>query len=396
MTSNEKHMYDVLVVGASIGGLSVVEGLRREGFAGTIGVLGAEKHMPYDRPPLSKQVLSGEWQPEATSLRTSEQLQALKADFVLGVRATSLDVAGRAVALDNGSVITYGSLVIATGLEPRCPEDWRSFENLHALHTLDDNEGLRAQLASADDVVVIGAGVLGCEIAATVRALGRSVALLDQAPRPMQRQVADSIGDAVAALHTAEGVRLLMGAKVSGFEQVNGRLTAVVVDDEAIRADLVVVAIGGSPATGWLEGSGLTIDDGVECDGHLLAGENIYAVGDVASWPDPVSGLRRRVESRTNAVEQGLLVAGNIAGEAKEYRPVPYFWTDQYRTKIQIIGTSAPGAETAVVEGAVSDGRFVAETRERGVLVGALGWNNPRGVMMRRVELVQLVAQVTS
>ncbi|RZT28179.1 NAD/ferredoxin-dependent reductase-like protein [Kribbella sp. VKM Ac-2569] len=374
----------VLVVGASAAGLTTVEALRRKGFREPITVLGAEWHPPYDRPPLSKQFLCGDWDEARTRLPPEAMLSALEADFVLGDPAVALD--GRTVRTASGRVLSADTVVIATGLTPRRlpgPE----LEGLHVLRTLDDAAALRKDLVEAQRVVVVGDGVLGCEIAATARKLGLPVTMAGPQAVPLEGQLGPMVGGLLAELHRSEGVELRLGTAVTGLTDVDGRVSGVqLADGDVLPADVVVVALGAVPTTDWLEGSGLRIDNGVVCDAYCRAADGVYAAGDVARWPHEDSLLR--LENRTNATEQALCVAANILGETQPYRPIPYFWTDQFSTKIQVHGRPSADADVTIAEGNVAD-RFVAHYRRDGRIVGVLGWNAPKQTRQHREHLVQ-------
>ncbi|TCC35648.1 NAD(P)/FAD-dependent oxidoreductase [Kribbella speibonae] len=373
----------VLVVGASAAGLTTVEALRRQGFRDPITVLGAEWHPPYDRPPLSKQFLCGDWDEARTRLRPEAMLSALDVDFVLGDPAVGLD--GRTVRTASGRELSADTVVIATGLTPRRlpgPE----LEGVHVLRTLDDAAALRKDLTEAARVVVVGDGVLGAEVAATARKLGLAVTLAGPQAVPLEAQLGAVIGGLLGELHMAEGVELRLGTAVTGLTDVDGRVSGVLLaDGEVLPADVVVVALGAEPATGWLDGSGLTIDNGIVCDAFCRAADGVYAAGDVARWQCGDSLLR--LENRTNATEQALCVAANILGAAQPYRPIPYFWTDQFGTKIQVHGRPSADAAVTIAEGNVAD-RFVAHYRRDGRIVGVLGWNAPKQTRLHREHLV--------
>ncbi|WP_067812846.1 NAD(P)/FAD-dependent oxidoreductase [Actinomadura kijaniata] len=384
---------DVLIVGASVGGLTVAEALRRGGHTGRLRLVDPDPHPPYDRPPLSKQVLTGLWPPDRVRLRTPEQLEALDAEWVWG-RAERLDAAARTVELDGGRALAYDTLVIATGLVPRRlpgPEP----AGAHTLRSLDEALALRHALPDAGRVAVVGAGVLGCEIAAAARTLGREVTLVDPGPVPMARHLGPELGGRVAALHRRHGVRLRLGTAVTGLVGERGRVSGVALaDGEVVRADLAVVTIGSVPATAWLENSGLALADGIVCDARCRAAPGVYAVGDVARWPDPVTGVGIRVESRTNATEQALVVAANILGDERVHAPVPYFWSDQYDTKIQVHGRVGGGDRVRYLEGTAADDRFVALTEsDGGRTTAAIGWNHPRGARTARAHLTAAPSQ---
>ncbi|MFI6801483.1 NAD(P)/FAD-dependent oxidoreductase [Streptosporangium canum] len=379
----------VLVVGASAAGLATAEALRRKGYQGGLTVLGAEPHLPYDRPPLSKQVLSGAWEPERARLRPQAALSALDAEFVLADPAVGLDTAARTVHTASGRALRADAVVVATGVRPRMLAGQADLAGVHVLRTLDDVLALRADLLGSSRLVVVGEGVLGAEIAATARGMGLEVTMAGPQPAPMASQIGPSVASLLAELHTERGVRLRLGAGVSHLSGHRGRVTGVCLDTgEVLPADVVVVAIGADPVTEWLTGSGLRADNGLVCDSRCRAAEGIYAVGDVARWHHDRLGTSMRLENRTNATEQANTVAANILGDDQPYRPVPYFWTDQFDVKIQVHGVLPAGAEVTVVDGDLASRRFVALYRHDGRVTGVLGWNMPKQTRLRRQEVV--------
>lgn len=378
----------IVLVGASAAGLTAADALRRDGFTGSLTMVGEELWAPYDRPPLSKQVLAGTWEPERTVLRQEADLGRLKLDLRLGCRATGLDPAARTVTLADGDRLPYDGLLLATGLRPRRLPFGHDLAGVHVLRTLDDALTLRAQWGSGPRVVVIGAGFLGSEIAATARGLGLDVALVDPEPAPLARQVGTWVGGLVADLHRDHGVRLHMGRGVTELTGACGRVTAVVLDDGTrLPADVVVVAIGSVPAVDWLADSGLSLGDGVRCDSHCRAAPGVYAAGDVANWPDPATGGRVRLEQRMNATDQARAAARNLLadpGGSEPYAPIPFGWTDQYDAKIQFHGRFPADAQVECVDGDPRSRAFVALYRLRGRVVGALGWNSARALRAYR------------
>lgn len=383
----------VLVVGASAGGLTTAEALRRKGFEGRITLLGDETHLPYDRPPLSKQVLSGAWEPVRAQLRQEPALRALDAELVLGDRATGLDVMNRTVRTESGRRLGADAMVIATGVRARTFPGQANLAGVHVIRTLDDALALRAELAVAGRLVVVGDGVLGAEVAATGRGLGLDVTLAGPQSVPMESQFGVWAGGLLGDLHTEQGVRLRLGTGVSGLAGVSGRVTGVVLESgERLPADVVVVAIGGIPATDWLADSGLTCENGIVCDATCRAADGIYAVGDVARWRHQGLGALLRLENRTNATEQAVAVASNILGADQPYTPVPYFWTDQYDVKVMVHGLIPSGAEVEVVEGDPAARRFVALCRSGGVARAVVGWNMPKQTRVHRGQVADALA----
>ncbi|MFJ6572204.1 NAD(P)/FAD-dependent oxidoreductase [Streptomyces sp. NPDC091292] len=385
----------VLVVGASASGLATAEALRRKGYAGRITVLGDEPHAPYDRPPLSKQILSGAWEASRAALRTQDVLAALDAEFLLGDPAVALDPAARTVRTESGRVLRADSVVIATGMRARVlPAPEGGLSGVHVLRTLDDALTLRRDLLGCSRLVVVGEGVLGSEIAATARTLGVEVTLAGPLAAPMALQVGPLVSQLLADLHRERGVRLRLGEGVVGLTgQAGGRVAGVRLGSgEVLPADVVVVAIGATPATEWLADSGLRLDNGVVCDARCRAAEGIYAVGDVARWRHERLDRLVRLENRTNATEQAAAVAGVICGEDRLYVPVPYFWTDQFDAKLQVHGFLPTDADVEVVEGDLAARRFVALYRSGGRVTGVLGWNMPKQTRLRRQDVVDALA----
>ncbi|MFD1543459.1 NAD(P)/FAD-dependent oxidoreductase [Nonomuraea guangzhouensis] len=385
----------VLVVGASAAGLATAEALRRKGYPGGLTILGAEPHLPYDRPPLSKQVLSGAWDPERTQLRPQTALSALDAEFILGDPAVGLDAAGRTVHTASGRALRADAVVVATGLRPRRLAGQAELAGVHTLRTLDDALALRAELLASSRLVVVGEGVLGAEIAATAHGLGLEVTMAGPLAAPLAGQVGPWVSGMLAELHTERGVRLRLGAGVSGLTGDQGRVTGVrLVTGEVLPADVVVVAIGSDPATEWLAGSGLRVDNGLVCDSRCRAADGIYAVGDVARWHHDKLGGLLRLENRTNATEQAMTVASNVLGDDQPYCPVPYFWTDQFDAKLQVHGVLPVDAEVTVVEGDPANRRFVALYRRDGRVTGVLGWNMPKQTRLRRQDVVDALSDL--
>ncbi|MFJ8008816.1 NAD(P)/FAD-dependent oxidoreductase [Streptomyces fagopyri] len=260
-----------------------------------------------------------------------------------------------------------------------------SLRGTRVLRTLEDSAGLRAQLLAARDVAIIGAGVLGCEVAATAREMGLNVTLIDPHPAPMWRQAGAAVGRALSGLHAERGVRLLMETRVAGLLQDHGRVTGVGVGGGGtVPADVVVVTIGSVPTTDWLVGSGLTLDDGIVCDERGRAAADVHAVGDVARWSDGRTGVGTRLENRANAVQQAMFVAGDITGAQDAYRSVPYFWTDQYDVRIQVFGSLPEGADVRVIDGTLESRKFVMVAEKDGQAVGVAGWNSAKAVMAAR------------
>ncbi len=372
-----------VVVGASLAGLRAAEGLRRGGFRGRLVLIGAEPHPPYDRPPLSKQVLAGTWEMERTGLRDEAGLRELGIEAALGRRAVSLDAVARRLELDDGTVLAADGVVVATGATPRHPF---AEEGVLVLRTLEDCASLREALLAAAPggrLAVIGAGFIGSEVAATASGLGLSVSVVETLPVPLSPALGETIGAALGGLHGRNGVHLRTGVAVETVKAANGPVLELT-DGSVVPADVVVAGIGVVPEVGWLEGSGLTLENGVVCEGTLFAADGVVAAGDLARFPyrgEPVRIEHWQMAADMGAAAASALLAGRAG--AAPFEPVPYFWSDQYQEKIQMLGRPAPDDEVVVVDGDL-ESRFVALYRRRGELSAAVALSRPRQLMAYR------------
>lgn len=380
-------MKKIVVVGASLAGLRCAEALRREGFTGALTIVGAEVHLPYDRPPLSKEFLSGEFEEDRLALRT-EPYEDLEAELLLGQRAQSLSLKARSITLASGEELDFDGLVIATGAAPRTLPIADGISGVMTLRTLDDAVRLKGALAERKRICVIGAGFIGSEVAATARGLGLNVTVLEAGDQPMLRGVGPIIGETLAGLHRSNGVDLRTGVKIESLEQIGESVRVNIAEQASLECDLVLLAVGAAPVTQWLEGSGLALDDGVVCDATLLAAPGVVCAGDVARWPNPLfDGESMRVEHWTNAVEQGVHAARRLLSDdesAPAFSTVPFVWSEQYGIKIQAAGRFSGEDRMEVVHGGTDDARLVAIFERRGRISGVIGFSEPRRVMQYR------------
>ncbi|MDH6142754.1 3-phenylpropionate/trans-cinnamate dioxygenase ferredoxin reductase subunit [Kitasatospora sp. GP30] len=375
-------MKSIAVVGASLAGLSMVRALREEGYDGSITVVGEERHQPYDRPPLSKGFLRGDLDADALALGSPDEYADLAVRWLLGRRAARLDPATRTLALADGRELRADAVVVATGAVPRTIPGTEGLAGVHTLRTLDDAVALRGALLSGlPRVVVIGAGFIGAEVASTAHALGLEVTVVEAAEVPLERALGREMGLVCSSLHTDHGVRLLCGiavASLTGERRVTGVRLA---DGRLLPADVVVVGVGVRPATDWLAGSGVLVDDGVVCDaGCATSVPGVVAVGDVAHCPNPFTGQHARIEHWTNATEQPRTAARTLLSRTPAAPPArpPYFWSDQYQARIQLAGHVAPGDAPQLVEGDLDSRSFVAVYRRDGHDVAVLAVNQPK------------------
>lgn len=384
--------HHVVVVGGGLAGLRAVEAARRAGFAGKLTLIGEETEPPYDRPPLSKEFLTDPaaavpYYDGAAALTTE-----LDVDMLLGDPATGLDVAEK-VIMCGDRVVPYDSLLVATGVTARRIPGSDQLAGVHVLRTLSDARAIRAALDDgARSIVVVGAGFVGSEVASAARQRGLDVTIVEAQATLLTRSVGQSAGRALAALHARHDTDLRCGVTVERFEG-GGRVEAVVLSDGSrISADLVVVGIGADPATEWLDGSGVPVDDGVVCDPTLRAADGVWAAGDVARWYSPDFERHIRVEHWTNAAEQAAHAMRNLLrpDAATPYRHIPYFWSDWYGQRIQFAGL--PVGDPEVVSGAWDANAFVALYRDDDRLVGTLTLNRQGDIMKYR----RLIAQRAS
>ncbi len=344
----------VVIVGASLGGFRTAHALRRLRFEGRITLVGDESHLPYDRPPLSKEVLTGEKVPEDAYFRTREFFGEQGIEFKPGSAAVGLDGDDRTVTLATGEQLGYDAAVIATGARPRRLPGTEGLPGVHVMRTLDDSAAIRSALDGADRVVVVGAGFIGSEVAASARDRGVAVTVLEAADQPLVAAVGAEVGQRCAALHDLYGTELRCGAGVEGIAPTSAGLAVRLAGGTAVGCDLVVVGIGVIPNIEWLEGSGIETDRAVRCDQFMRTSlPYVYALGDLASWYNPRYGERMRVEHWTNTVQQSTTVARNIVAslagnDPVAYDGIPYFWSDQYGHRLQLVGRASMDAPVFV------------------------------------------------
>ena len=397
--SNTPHR--IVVVGASLAGARAIHSLRAAGHDGPLTLIGAEPHLPYDRPPLSKEFLTGDKDLGSLALDPDGAYDDLDVEVVLGTTAVGLDLHARTVAVapvpssgeptKGSDTVPFDGLVIATGASARPLPDagggagGRSGARagVHTLRTLDDAVAIRDGLAAGARVAVVGGGFIGSEVAASARARGCEVTVIEAASAPLVRGLGAEMGARVGALHQRNSVELRLGVGVEGVLGADRAEAVAMADGSRVDADLVVVGIGVVPNTTWLEGSGLHIDNGVVCDATLCAGPpGVYAVGDVVrapnAWLGPIHGSEPiRVEHWTAAVEHGMAVGRNLLApdEAQPYDSVPFVWSDQYDARIQIAGHPDADDHAEVLVGADSDDSFLAGYRRDGRLSGVMSLN---------------------
>jgi 3-phenylpropionate/trans-cinnamate dioxygenase ferredoxin reductase component len=372
----------IVIAGASLGGLRAAEQVRAAGWTGAITVIGDEPHMPYNRPPLSKEVLAGRVSFE--SLAFTPKAAVADIEWRLGSRVVAARLAERTVALDDGSAVSYDGLVVATGMRPRRLECPGPLAGRHTVRTLADAQGLRAELTRPGArVVVVGAGFIGCEVAATAVGLGvTEVTVVDPLPLPMGGPLGDLLGRALLKRHEERGVRFALGTSVAGFEGED-RVTGVVLDDGTVLpADVVVESVGSIANTEWLDGNGLDLSDGVITDEQLRVGRfpDVVAVGDVARFPNArYDGVPRRVEHWSiptdTAKHAAKFLVAQLVGSGADlapFAPLPTFWSDQHEFRLQSFGAPALGKDDVQVLDGDPDGDVLVGYHTAGRLVGVV------------------------
>jgi 3-phenylpropionate/trans-cinnamate dioxygenase ferredoxin reductase subunit len=377
-----------VIAGGGLAAQRAAETLRRAGYGGPVRMIAAEPHLPYDRPPLSKEVLSGEQEDGSVTFRAAEWYREHEVDLHLGVAASSLLPIERTLTLSDGSTLCYHRLLIATGSRPRRLPALEGYENVHELRTLDDTRGLREALGPGTRLAVIGAGFIGMEVAATARRLGAEVALIEAAPTPLESVLGRKLGEWFAELHRAEGVRLLTHRTVAGVV-ANGRITALRLSDgTAVEADEVLVGIGVRPDTEWLAGTPLD-SEGVHVDEHgRTAVPDVFAAGDVASTYHPAAGRHIPGSHWEAADRQATRAARAMLDLDPGKVELASFWSDQYGIRIQYLG-HAPLADKVTINGDLTQRNFTATYTREGQIVGALLVDRPRSLPAIRDQITQ-------
>ncbi|MBU3723928.1 MAG: pyridine nucleotide-disulfide oxidoreductase [Burkholderiaceae bacterium] len=378
----------IVIIGAGQSGLQVAEALRAEGWEGDVIMLGEEPVAPYHRPPLSKAYLLGESSAEQLTMRTPEVLARKNITLRTGIRVERIDPAAKTLHFSHGSSLPYHRLAIATGARVR-PLPGADLQGVFGLRTLDDCTRISEALNTAQDVVVIGGGFIGLEFAAVARKKEKTVTVLEAADRLMARAVSPIISALYVTLHTQHGVALKLGVKVTGFTSANGRVSGVTLaDGGTVKADLVVVGIGVLPNQELAAAAGLACEGGIIVDACGRTSDPfIFASGDCAAMRLD-DGSLRRLESVQNAVEQGKAAAAAIMGKEKPFIAAPWFWSDQYDVKLQMVGTSA-GHDQAIVRGDQAGYKCSIFYYRQGVMIGMDSLNRPQDHMAGRKLLDQ-------
>jgi 3-phenylpropionate/trans-cinnamate dioxygenase ferredoxin reductase subunit len=379
-----------VVVGGNLTGGTAVGTLRNEGFDGRLVLVGYETHLPYERPPLSKEYLRGEQDLASIFVRPDDWYREHDVDLRLGTRATRVDPGRRVVVLEGGEEVGYDALLLATGARPR-RMDTSDSERVLYLRTIEDSDRIKSRLERARHLVVVGAGFIGAEVAASARTKGKEVTVLEYAPVPLARALGTEMGEVYGAIHRDHGVDLHTGEGVEAIEDTGGGVVVRTSKGQAIEGDAVVVGVGVEPRTELAEAAGIAVDNGMLVDPACRTSvEGIFAAGDVANHQHPLFG-RIRVEHFDNALKMGEHAARSMLGSAEPFDDPHWFWSDQYDLNLQY-GGFAKEWDDIVIRGSVEDRDFCAFYLKDGVLLAALGLN--RGKEVRRaMKLISAAAR---
>jgi 3-phenylpropionate/trans-cinnamate dioxygenase ferredoxin reductase subunit len=376
-------MSTVVIIGAGHGAGQAAASLRQEGHEGPIIIFGDEAHIPYQRPPLSKQYLSGEQPIERVYLRPQKFYDDKDVDVRTGVRVTAIDPEGRTVTTDGGDTVAWDHLIIATGSRARILNiEGSDLGGIHYLRTIADVDAIRAEMGEGKKLVIVGGGYIGLEVASVAVESGMEVHVIEMEDRILQRVTTPEMSAYYHNLHTSRGVNIHTNTGVSGFEGADGRVSAVKAGEQRFPADLVIVGIGIIPNVELAQDAGLECDNGIVVDDHCrTSNPDIYAIGDCSNHPNPLLGRRLRLESVPNAMEQARVACANICGGDKVYASIPWFWSDQYELKLQMVGFSADG-DQQVLRGDQAANQFAVFYLKDGNVVAADAVNSPKEFMM--------------
>jgi NADPH-dependent 2,4-dienoyl-CoA reductase/sulfur reductase-like enzyme len=381
----------IVVVGGSVAAVNAVDGLRRHGYQGEIDLVSAETVLPYDRPPLSKEALREGHGHDQLLLREASWYDDHGVTLRLGAAAVALDPSNRMVTLAGGESVDYDGLVLATGCTARPVDALAGCSRFHEVRTLDEAAALHQDLRAGRHLVVIGAGFIGLEVAATASKMGLEVTVIEIAPLPLTRVLGDEAGRWFLDYHACHGVTIHCGAGIASIRETDRGVDIELADGTALFADVVVAGVGVVPALGWLEGSGIEVDNGVLCDPALrTSAPDVVAAGDIVRWHNPLFDETMRVEQWLNAVDQGDHAAATLLGADEPFAPVPYFWSDQFDAKVKFVGQAQAGCDVHLTE--PHEGSLVALFRRGDLLGAALCINAPRQLALNKRAISHGVA----
>lgn len=375
-------MTGIVIIGAGHAAGQAAASLRQAKFEGSITIIGDEAHVPYQRPPLSKQYLAGTQVADKVYLRAEKFYGDKDIQLMLDTRATQIDPGTKTINLDNGETIAYEKLLISTGSRPRkLSIEGSDLSGIHYLRTMDDVDGIRADVKPGANLVIVGGGYIGLEVAAVGIELGMNVHVLEMEERILQRVTTPEMSAYYHKLHSDRGVHIHTQTGVTGFSG-NGKVENVLCGDESFAADIVIVGIGIIPNIEIAEEAGIFCDNGIVVDDHCCTSDpDIYAAGDCTNHPNPLMNKRLRLESVPNAMDQARVSTANMLGDDKVYAAIPWFWSDQYELKLQMVGFSADG-DSQVLRGDMENHQFAIFYLKDGKVVAADAVNSPKEFML--------------
>ena len=375
-------MSGVVIIGAGHAAGQAAASLRQAKYAGDITIVGDEAHIPYQRPPLSKAYLKGDQSADKVYLRAESFYADRDIAMKLSTRATAIDTTAKTVALSTDETLHYDHLLISTGSRPRkLSIDGSDLPGIHYLRTMDDVDGLRDGMQADANLVIVGGGYIGLEVAAVGRELGLNVHVLEMEERILQRVTTPEMSAYYHQLHEGRGVNIHTNTAVTGFAG-DGKVQEVLCGDKRFPADIVIVGIGIIPNTELAEAAGIVCDNGIIVDDHCCTSDpNVYAAGDCTNHPNPLLDRRLRLESVPNAMDQARVSTANMLGDDKTYAAIPWFWSDQYELKLQMVGFSADG-DAQVLRGDMATNQFAIFYLKDGKVVAADAVNSPKEFML--------------
>lgn len=376
-------MSGIVVIGAGQAAGQAAASLRQEGYEGKVTILGDEAQAPYQRPPLSKAYLSGEIGMDRVLVRPEKFYPDKDIDLKTNTRVAAIDRENKTVTTESGESYEYEKLLIATGSRPRILNiPGSDLEGIHYLRTIDDVDGIRGAFKNAKSICIVGGGYIGLEVAAVANKAGLDVTVVEAMDRILQRVTTPEMSEYYHNLHTGRGVNIMVNTGVDGFEGENGKVSAVLCGDTRVEAELVIVGIGIIPNVELAEAAGLECDNGILVDDHCQTSDpDIYAAGDCSNHPNPILDRRLRLESVPNAMGQARTACANMLGGDKVYSEVPWFWSDQYELKLQMVGFSSDG-DTSVVRGDKEANQFAVFYLKEGKVVAVDAVNSPKEFMV--------------
>lgn len=380
----------VVIAGGSLSAFTSAEALRSEGFTERIQIFSGEDCLPYNRPPLSKQVLLGTWESAKCFIATQERIQDLDIEFHSGVKVTGL-LSPEKKILVGDTAHDFDKLIIATGVRARKIDKSEGIKKVITVRNLEDTLNLKEQLSQVLNVGVIGSGVLGCEIASAISAMGKKVVVLDQILAPNLPMSGGHISEKIKELFIENSVEMRLGVSVKAINEIGDKVEIQLIDGEAIQVELLVLAIGSINNTEWLTDSGLDISNGVLCDDKGEAAPDIFAVGDVARWWDKRNNAAIKRENQSSAIEQGLAVGKYIATGAESVISRSFFWSEIFGQRITLVGHLDPKLDFQILHGSLADNSFVGATFADGSMTGLLGWNMSKEFRQERKKMEETV-----